>query len=131
MARSKSPRPLASGTGVNDPDLACVRVGSDYRSSFETWKATYWLHVARDGTEHKFSEPPSGIPSLRVDLIKCGRKLIEETGTSDLEGAIGAALTFTPRIPPGRGWAIFDSSKSRSTVWRRRGRRTGGAWWHR
>jgi hypothetical protein len=72
-----------------------------------------WVHVASDGCEEDFTEPPADRKHLHVTFIDRGVDWADET-TLILDSTDGE-----PKPPPGRGWMICGRRKS-STRWCRR-----------
>lgn len=131
MAQKMSPRPPASGTAAVGKDLAGERVEPNSLSVSDKIKAEFLLHVRPDGTEFYLAWVPIGAAALRVQVVETAESFFEQTTTRNNETYSNAAITYSPVKPRGRGWKLFDASKDRWTIWRRRARKYEDSPWQR
>jgi hypothetical protein len=85
----------------------------------------FWVHVDGNGSEHLFAhEPhPHHPPAFRVERFHDDDGgLIEQACTRNRIEHHGPMYTYVPVKPRGEGWALFDASRDKATVWRRSAR---------
>jgi hypothetical protein len=80
----------------------------------------FWLHIARDGKEHRFSAAPADLLTLHLLTLHVVRENNAElTRTWNIVCTCGKPTCCTRVCPPGVGWKLSDGTRRQWTEWRR------------